>query len=672
MTTRAGVLPVLLLAALPWLACEDPSTPETPPQPCDAIPWYPDVDGDGWGDEFHPFFACSQPAGLVEQVGDCDDTTASVNPSALEECDQLDNNCDGQVDESWAPGVSYRDLDGDGYGQPDHTQTYLCELPEGYVEDDQDCDDDDPTVFPGAEDELCDGVDADCDGSGVSVRAVIGSVEFETIQAAIDGADDGDVVSICPGTHHELLEIPDYAQIELDSFTRESEDTVLDGEGMRQLLSIGDDAVVRVSQLSFVNGAASFYANGTGFRSNGGAIHSCAASLSIDQCVFTGNAAWSNGGAVAMRNEPERGCGHESEQFIVLEIVDSVFEDNVGTDYSGGGAIAVNVLRNARVSIQGTEIRDSSSGHQGGALYAIASDALDIEFIDSVVAGAETENDGGGLYASCLGSIDLRLSGSEFSGHWAGYEGGAIFLEADHDVTASFDGATIHDNYSDYKGGGMMIDAGGQATVDIVASHWTQNRSDYSGGALALEPNDHLLVSMTDSSFEGNQSLYDAGVLSADASTMSIDIQGCVFADNTADTYGGALVLDGGSGTATLVDSELTGNTAGSGGGAIDTNLDETVLDGVEISGNTGQYGGGIYLASSSPSPELHLTDCEISSNVGGGVYMADHSFLYSEISNWGSGITDNDPFDVRTEAFEYDIFTTGESFTCEGLGYCY
>ena len=662
---------MLLLAALPWLACEDTSTSETPPEPCDAVPWYPDMDGDGWGDEFHPFFACSAPDGLIEQAGDCDDTTASVNPAALEECDQLDNNCDGQVDESWAPGVAYRDLDGDGYGQPDHTQTYLCELPEGYVEDDQDCDDDDPTVFPGAEDELCDGVDADCDGSGVSVRAVIGSVEFETIQGAIDGAVDGDVVSICPGTHHELLEIPDYAEIELDSFTRESEDTVLDGEGMRQLLSIGDDAVVRVSQLSFVNGAASFYANGTGFRSNGGAIHSCAASLVIDQCVFTGNAAWSNGGAVAMRSEPMIGCGQDTEQFIVLEIVDSVFEDNVGTDYSGGGAIAVTVLRNARVSIQGTEIRDSSSGHQGGALYAIASDALDIEFIDSVVAGGETENQGGGLYASCLGSIDLRVTASEFSGHWAGYEGGAIYLEADQDVTASFDGAAIHDNYSDYQGGGMMIDAGREAAVDIVASRFDRNLSGYAGGAVAIDSDEPLGVTMTDSWFEENYSEYEGGVLYADAPTMSIDVLRCVLADNTAENSGGALELTDGDGTATLVDSTLTGNTSASGGGAICTSLDETVLDGVVISGNTGQYGGGIYLSTSNPSPELYLTDCEITANVGGGVYMADHSFLYSETTNWGSGITDNDPFDVRTEAFEYDIFTTGESFTCEGLGYC-
>jgi hypothetical protein len=30
---------------------------------------------------------------------DCDDTNIAVNPNALERCDQLDNNCNGWIDE---------------------------------------------------------------------------------------------------------------------------------------------------------------------------------------------------------------------------------------------------------------------------------------------------------------------------------------------------------------------------------------------------------------------------------------------------------------------------------------------------------------------------------------------------------------------------------------------
>ncbi|MEM7675660.1 MAG: putative metal-binding motif-containing protein, partial [Myxococcota bacterium] len=36
--------------------------------------------------------------GFTPSRGDCDDSTAAVNPRATEICDGLDNNCDGQID----------------------------------------------------------------------------------------------------------------------------------------------------------------------------------------------------------------------------------------------------------------------------------------------------------------------------------------------------------------------------------------------------------------------------------------------------------------------------------------------------------------------------------------------------------------------------------------------
>ncbi len=126
--------------------------------------WYFDGDGDGLGSTEEPLAACNQPEGFVAEDGDCDDSDASVFPGQTEACNDIDDDCDGTVDEgapasrSWFP-----DADGDGYGNP-ATPLAICADPGGgYVLDGTDCDDTDHAVHPTA-DEWCNDRDDNCDG----------------------------------------------------------------------------------------------------------------------------------------------------------------------------------------------------------------------------------------------------------------------------------------------------------------------------------------------------------------------------------------------------------------------------------------------------------------------------------------------------------------------------
>jgi len=134
---------------------------------CDALvdedlasPWYADLDADGYGDPTTRVMACAAPVGFIADGTDCDDADAAIHPGAAEDCDGIDNDCDGVTDEdlltAWHP-----DVDGDGWGDP-WTETMACSPGIGWTTDATDCNDTDATVHPTAP-EACNGVDDDCD-----------------------------------------------------------------------------------------------------------------------------------------------------------------------------------------------------------------------------------------------------------------------------------------------------------------------------------------------------------------------------------------------------------------------------------------------------------------------------------------------------------------------------
>ena len=134
-----------------------------------AVPWYPDLDSDGFGDEDAAVIDCLAVPDFITTGGDCDDDDANSFPGNVEVCDEADNDCSGVIDDGQPIQEWWADLDNDGYGADWWTDSVFafCAPYAGYqtwVTDNTDCDDDESTIHPGA-DEICnDGVDDDCDG----------------------------------------------------------------------------------------------------------------------------------------------------------------------------------------------------------------------------------------------------------------------------------------------------------------------------------------------------------------------------------------------------------------------------------------------------------------------------------------------------------------------------
>lgn len=143
-----------------------------------TVPWYPDTDGDRFGDpRAEPVASCQPVADHSILAIDCDDTSAARNPGAVELCNAIDDDCNGLAD--FVVGPNDRE-DDDEDGVPD----VACAP--GATSD---CNDRDPEVHPGAA-ERCNGRDDDCDGIS-DETCVMGA------DAGVGGADGGDAGPMC-------------------------------------------------------------------------------------------------------------------------------------------------------------------------------------------------------------------------------------------------------------------------------------------------------------------------------------------------------------------------------------------------------------------------------------------------------------------------------------------
>lgn len=145
----------------------------------DMPTWYIDIDGDGYGDPSYAVTRCEAPASyFVLDGGDCDDTASEVNPSFADICgNEVDDNCDGSVDETCTA-----DADADGF-----------DLTEG------DCDDFDATLYPSAPEGTSTDIDNDCSGVATAEPVAIaesGGPSYTCTDLGLDASGSYDLAGL--------------------------------------------------------------------------------------------------------------------------------------------------------------------------------------------------------------------------------------------------------------------------------------------------------------------------------------------------------------------------------------------------------------------------------------------------------------------------------------------
>ncbi len=485
----------------------------------DAVDEGFDQDGDG--------FAVCENSGVP---ADCDDGNPEVHPGAAEQCNGLDDDCDGDRDEGLETFQVLLDGDGDGFGAWDS----VCAVPEGLETDCAgDCDDYDPGVHPGAEDLPDDGFDQDCGGApGPQPHVGLGPGSFDTIQAALDAGEDGDIVWVGPGTYVAFNVRFGGKAVTLAGACG-AERTLVDGQGQGTVFVFdqGEGSGTVLSGFTLTGGRAA--------GGYGGGLFAEESSPVLQDLVIRGNEArYGGGAALVFSSALLRNCAFLENQAM---------DDGVG---SGGGLFA----NRSDLLLSGCRFANNAAAQWGGGADHVEGrlEIRDTLFEENEVAGEAGR--GGGLHASLSDSV--VVSGGTFRANDAGPTGlgGGAMLEASY---VTMEHTVVEDNRA-LQGGGIYL-GGGNAT--IAGSSIAGNRvghadpggdnRDGEGAGLFLHSTNLVLTggSITDNVAQGEYSR--GGGLRLVAS--SVGVEGTHISDNEARGYnglGGGLYLENASLTA--------------------------------------------------------------------------------------------------------------------------
>lgn len=629
--------------------------------------WYTDSDGDGFGASTTAFNGCESPgSGYSSNNADCDDTRSSVYPSALEVCDDVDNDCDG-----FAPDTAdsyFRDMDEDGQGDPT-VSLLACDTPTGFVSNALDCLDRDATVSTQAV-EVCNGIDDNCDllidenlplyyrdndqdgfGSDESVSCLpsegwssahgdCDDANSESHPGALDTSSDG-IDSDCGGTEnaepHVGFPNSTYATL-LDALEAATQDiTIWVGPGTYLEMDLSFHG--KTLALRSTDGPENTTIDAAGAGRLFGFVEGEAQGAVLDGFTLTHGYA-DAGGAILVR-----GSSPTLRHLIVTE----------SSSAKGGGIL----LESSNTLLEYSQIYDNTAAADCEEYVEVRYDAFETIFSYNCT----TLYGGAGIYiysgSPILKNVQLLNN--------------AVTVYRGYDGYSSSDGTQYTITDISAPGAGIYIDSSNLTleSVSILNSAALNGAGLYAsnskliGDQLSIIQNSstHACTS-TVSSWEDNEA-YDScrGGIGGGAyiSGGTFDIQDLLVRSNTAKKSAGGLYITGASGQ--LERAYVVGSSTGYLG---TVTYDSSGLYLTDVASSLGGYGGGIAVISST----LNSNNTVIADNVapysGGGLQWVNSTGTQSQLilsGNTASGIS-------MWYSMEFDSLKTSTSTTKSQISY--
>jgi parallel beta-helix repeat protein len=263
--------------------------------------------------------------------------------------------------------------------------------------------------------------------------------DFATIQAAVDAAADGDVITVSPGTYFETVQIADKS-VTLESLDPGNPATIDGNSTTERTLVVSNNA-------SVIRGLRITNSGGSGL--SGGLEISGGSPLIVDNEI-AGNTGCTGAGLTA--------------SFTAAQIVGNHIHDNVRIGCSGGMGNGIAIIGAGTVQIVGNLIENNSTSN-GGGITLFASGPVLID--GNTIRNNTASNDGGGLWL--VNNSPATITNNLFIGNDA-VDGGGIALA----IAAGNDGVRIqHNTFVDNtaRGRGSQLFTDGYDDTTSIANN---------------------------------------------------------------------------------------------------------------------------------------------------------------------------------------------------------
>jgi predicted outer membrane repeat protein len=292
-----------------------------------------------------------------------------------------------------------------------------------------------------------------------------------------------------------------------------ADNLAVNGNAMSRVFHVSSGQTVTISDLTLSNGR----------DYNAGGIYNDGATLTVNNCVFTGNSGGGNGGGGIMNDGSNANAS--------LTVNNCLFDGN-SADFLGGGILnytSSNTTANLTVS---NCTVSNNSAQDGGGIVNYGSD---------------------GTVTSVVSNTTITGNSAEF-GRGGAIHNDAVFVGGS--ATLTVNSCTISNNSAYFFGGGIGNSAGNLQISNCTLS----GNSAASGGGVYTEY-DEAEVHINNSTLSGNSATSGGGIYTDEQVTVTVT--NSTLSGNSADSGGGIYNNGSGSTVAILANTILKTGASG-------------------------------------------------------------------------------------------------------------